>query len=228
MRLVKINDPFLTTLEEDEQVRVTKGAIAQQIVIDDFKRKFPASKVKYVAPPGSQKTDIIMSLGSGNDVHIEAKVAGQRITVYDASVRRGDTNELLDWTARSLPFNKQKLSFSELIDSIRRADPRVGFPGDKGVAKSGKVPAFQVTSRPVLTALRAQLQKRYQERNDNYLALVNPTSHRVRYYYISGPMLRGLHPLKFPEINKAAFDTYGWDPKSRDALRAAIKVFVQP
>jgi hypothetical protein len=229
MRLAEAKDPFElypSWTEEDEQVRIANGARAQRAVINDFKSRIPKSRVKFVAPPGSKKTDIIMVTPDGQEVHIEAKIAGTRITAYDASIRRGDSNELLDWAAMSLPFNKKRLGFSQLIDAIRRQDKRVGFPGDPGVAKSGKVPAYQFTEPAVLDELGKQLKARYMSRGDNYLALVDPATDRVRYHYISGPVIRGLQARRFPKLVRAGFDTYGWDPKSGNALRAAIKVFI--
>ncbi len=229
MRLFEANDPFpLLENEEDEQTRLNTGAAAQVHVIRDFRRKFPSSKVTFTAPPGSQKTDIIMTMKDGQDVHIEVKVAGMRITAYDCSIRRGDTNPLLDWAVSTLPNNPRKLTFTQLIDEVRKQDKRVGFPGDSGVAKSGKIPAFPLNGASVLKQLRQQLMDRYQQKGDNYLALVIPGSNEVKYYYISGPFLRGLHAEKFPKISKAQFDTYGWDPKSHDAIRAAIKVYIAP
>lgn len=229
MRLIEVNDPFpLFENEEDEQVRLNTGAAAQVHVIRDFRRKFPSSKVTFTALPGSQKTDIIMTMKDGNEVHIEVKVAGMRITAYDCSIRRGDTNPLLDWAVSTLPNNPHKLTFTQLIDEVRKQDKRVGFPGDPGVAKSGKIPAFPLSGASVLNQLRQQLINRYKEKGDNYLALVIPGSDEVKYYYISGSFLRGLHAEKFPKLSKAQFDTYGWDPKSGDAIRAAIKVYIAP
>jgi hypothetical protein len=229
MRLVEANNPFpLLENEEDEQTRVDTGAAAQVFVIRDFRRKFPSSKATFLAPRGSQKTDIIMTMKNGEEVHIEVKVAGMRITAYDSSIRRGESDAMLDWAASTLPNNKHKLSFSQLIDEVRKQDRRVGFPGDPGVAKSGKVPAFPLTGAAVLNELRKQLIARYKERGDHYLALVVPGTNEVKYYYISGPFLRALHADKFPTLSRAQFDTYGWDPKSGNALRAAIKVFISP
>lgn len=231
MRLNEANDifPLLDeTLLEDEQARVDTGAAAQVYVVRDFRRKFPSSTVEFLAPRGSQKTDIIMTMKSGQKVHLEVKVAGMRITAYDCSIRRGETDPLLDWAARTLPQNKNKLSFTQLMDELRKMDKRIGFPGDPGCAKSGKVPAFPLTGPDVLSELRKQLVDRYKSKGDNYLALVIPGTNRVQYYYISGQFIRGLHADKFPKIARAQFDTYGWDPKSGDAIRAAIKVFVTP
>lgn len=231
MRLFEANDPFpiLTEgWEEDDQERVSNGAMAQVFVARDFRRRFPSAKLTFKAPPGSQKTDIIMTMKDGTPVHLEVKIAGARITAYDTSIRRGDTDPLMDWAASTLPNNPRKLSFSDLIDAARQQDKRVGFPGDEGVAKSGKVPAFPLQGPAVLSQLRTQLMNRYKEKGDNYLALVTPGSNKVSYYYISGPFLRGLQAGKFPSLSKAQFDTYGWDSKSGNALRAAIKVFISP
>lgn len=229
MRLFETKEVFpLLENEEDEQSRVSTGAAAQIFVVRDFRRKFPSSKLTFKAPPGSQKTDIIMTMKDGTAVHLEVKVAGMRITAYDSTIHRGDTDALLDWAASTLPNNPQKLSFSDLIDTVRQQDRRVGFPGDEGVAKSGKVPAFPLKGPAVLSQLRQQLMNRYKEKGDNYLALVIPGTNQVQYYYISGPFLRGLHAEKFPTLSRAQFDTYGWDSKSGNGLRAAIKVYISP
>jgi hypothetical protein len=231
MRLFEANNPFPLLVEgweEDEQTRIDTGAAAQIFVVRDFRRKFPSSTVTFQAPRGSQKTDIIMTMKNGEEVHIEVKVAGARITAYDRSIRRGETDAMLDWAASTLPNNKLKLSFTQLMDEVRKQDKRVGFPGDPGVAKSGKVPAFPLKGAAVLGQLRKQLMDRYKDKGDNYLALVVPGSNQVKYYYISGPFLRALHADKFPTLSRAQFDTYGWDPKSGDAVRAAIKVFISP
>jgi hypothetical protein len=228
MRLYETNDifPFLAEgWEEDDQERVDTGAAAQEFITRDFRKKIP-SKVEYVAPRGSQKTDIIMMLKTGQPIHIESKVAGARITAYDKSIGRGEEDPLLDWITRLLPDNKHKLSFTQYVDAVRQMNKKVGFPGDPGVAKSGKPPKVTITDPKVLSQLRRQLKDRYLKRGDNYLALVTPGSNNVRYFYIGGPMLRQLHPEKIPAINRAVFDTYGYDAKSGLRMRAAIKVFL--
>src|SRR5271156_4701329 len=98
MRLFEAKDPFeLEEFEEDEQTRIANGAAAQAVVVRDFQKKLPSSTLTYQAPPGSQKTDIIMTMKDGKPVHIEVKRVGSRITAYDVSIGRGDTNPLLDW-----------------------------------------------------------------------------------------------------------------------------------
>ncbi len=231
MRLFEAKDPFELFEgyeEEDEQTRIATGAAAQKVVVKDFQKKFPASELTYQAPPGSQKTDIIMTTRDGTPVHFEVKVHGARITAYDSSLRRGDTDPLLDWAVSTLQSNKEKLTFTQLVDRMRTQNKKYGFPGDEGVAKSGGVPALRLSGPAVLSELRKQLIKRYLERKDNYLALVDPTTSHVAYCYIQGPFLRALHPQKFPKIRAAVFDSYGYDFKSKDKLRAAIKVFLEP
>lgn len=225
MLLHESKDPFLS---EDEQIRVKNGYIAQRHVIKWLKSRFPAGKVTYTAPSGSQNTDIIFQMKNGQKVHFEVKMAGSKITAYDASIGRGGKDEILDLVATTLPYNQKKIPFTQMIDEIRFNDPSVGFPGDPGVAKSGKIPALRITNSRALNMLRLLLKKRYISKGDNYLVVVNLETPVPTFYYISGPLFDGFHSRDFPELIAAQFDTYGWDCKSKHNLRAAIKVFLKP
>lgn len=222
MKLNETKDPF-EILWEDDQERVEIGNAAQKTVINDFRKRFPGSICTYMAPPRSQKTDIQMKLQNGETVRIECKFIKKWVTIFEMTLRRGDSNSFLDWFAGRITQNSFGLPFSGLMDQERKKDKTIGFVGDSGTAKaSGKVPAWHVISLSVLQKLRQMLVKRYTERDDNYLAIVKDTG--ISYHYIDGPKLPELGNLPFPNILRAKTDTYGRALKG--SVRVAIKVLL--
>lgn len=222
MRLFEAKDPF-EVLTEDEQERITIGNKAQTAVARDFEWKFPGSKCVYMAGKSSKRTDIIMKLSTGQEVHIECKAMSELVTLYDSTIHRGSVDPILDWFASRATNGNENLTMAQVVDFYREKEKRYGFAGDEGSsAKTGLVPALWIRSPSVCGKLRQILMARYIERNENYFALV--TSSGITYHYLSGikiPEL-GLHP--FPKIVRAKTDTYGGAGAS--TIRVAIKAVI--
>jgi hypothetical protein len=119
-------------------------------------------------------------------------------------------------------------SLEELIDIYREIDMAVGFPGDEGVKKSGKLPPILRVrdDTSILSAARSAVLAHFCRTEDNYFAVYNrdgPTSVEL-FYTGHGPNTLGA-PM-FPDLDAATLDTHG-GPYNK-SMRVALKVQLNP
>jgi hypothetical protein len=113
-----------------------------------------------------------------------------------------------------------------IIDFYREYsnDSTIGFPGDKGTSKSGKLPSdFKFYNKSVLnsTLLRKIIIDHFAEGGDNYFALHSRSLNAVKMYYTGhGENVLGLEEL--PQLSFFGFMTYGGVSSGR--MRSGIKV----
>lgn len=207
------------------QSRVQSGSEAQEKIFDFISNIVGNENVKLVstAKKGSTLADLVVDV-KNNTIQIEVKGTQSDtapITFFDKSARRNQSNEILDKFAKIFSKNKYK-SFTELVDSYRKNDPTIGFPGDEGVGKSGKLPsAFNVSDSETLKQLKQILLDHFAENNDNYFAIYNSSNKQVKMFYTG----HGKNVLKLPllpDLKSFSVKTYGGP--SGGAMRVGIKV----
>jgi len=210
-------------LLEDDQSRVNVGGSAQASFARVFKKKFPNSRVISISPRSSQAADIIVKHnGKKLQFEVKARTGPERTNVvYDKSLRRGAHDPILDAFARS--FGKER-TFSELIDSYRKKDSRIGFPGDLGVVSSGKIPReFNSTDPTFLSQLRQAVIRRLQANGDNYFAIHDLSTGITSVYFTGlGDNVLGAKP--YPKLSSVQIDTYGGGYKG--GMRVGIKAVI--
>ena len=114
-------------------------------------------------------------------------------------------------------------SMTALVDFYRiYGNSEVGFPGDKGVIKSGKLPKeFEVTDTTFLEHAHELIQEHFAENSDNYFAVHFRTDNTVKMFFTG----YGKNTLKLPKLPKLTFFgfmTYGG--VSGGKMRSGIKV----
>lgn len=204
--------------------RVHHGSEAQEQFVEWMQEQWgDRVKVLSVAPRSSQAPDVVAEV---DGVQIQVEVKGQssesrHLTFIDRMVRRNQPDPIMDAVAQALANTD---SFTQLIDSYRRSNPAVGFPGDEGAPPSGKVPPeFRMnTDQRVCSQVGQYLLDTFKNAGDNYLAIVNADKHVTLYWTGVGP-----NPLKaapLPALHAVSLATYGGAYK--DAMRVALKVFI--
>ncbi len=198
---------LVSELFESDQARVDIGGSAQATFARAFKRKYPKSRIVSISPRSSKAADIIVKHeGQKLQFEIKARTGPEKTNVvYNTTLRRGDRDPVLDSFARS----RGKDSFSALIDSYRKKDSQIGFPGDKGVVKSGKIPREFYSDDPdVLSKLRAHVIKHLQANGDNYFAIHDMSTGTTSIYFTGlGDNILGAKP--YPKLTSVQLDTYG-------------------
>lgn len=211
------------------QKRVESGKIAQEKVAEYIKSLNTDKKIETIhnAKQGSNNPDLLLDI-DGRIVQIEVKNKNNLsgfITLFDKSVSRNKKNVFLDDLTEAFVIKNDYLlennihDFESVVDYYRRFDSSIGFPGDKGVNKSGKLPPELISSCPdVCEYFRKVILDNMIERNDDYFALVSATG--VYVYAISDKNILNLP--KFPKLLRVGLITYGGP--SSGAMRVGIKV----
>lgn len=207
------------------QSRMQTGAGSQEAIAEYLKDNYDGEyEFVSTAKKGSTVPDLVVNL-DGKPVQFEIKGASSPtapITFFDKSVRRDQRVELLDNFAHTFSGGATN-SFTELVDEYREENPEVGFPGDEGAPKSGKLPRdFQVTDDPQLLAkLRQDILDHFAEGNDNYFAIHNRQKEEI-YIYHTGHGANPLDEDPLPELDQFKLATYGGP--SAGAMRVGIKI----
>lgn len=208
-----------------QQTRMHTGASSQEVVAAKVVELFGTDRVSPVstAKTGSTVADVILKIDRAT---VQFEVKGTRsttgpITFFDRSMRRGTRNELLDDFAKILSNGESK-NFTELVDSYREKDQTIGFPGDEGVGKSGKLPSeFRVTDSALLSKFRKELLDHFKDGNDNYFVIHNRTSDEVDIYHTGHKS----NPLKAPILpDLKQFDVRTYGGPSAGAMRVGLKI----
>ena len=216
---MKINELF-----EQAQPRVKSGSKAQAAVINHLQDVF-GNDFEFVsqAKPSSKAPDLVANI-HGIKTQFEVKgrgTAGGTVKLYEARIKRGQRDPLLDSFARAHSDGAAK-TFEEYIDLLRKGNPAIGFPGDEGVtAKAGKIYVGTANSN-VKTIMRRHLMKVLKEGADDYFAIYTAASARTD-IYDTGSSNSELQAPRIPNIRRVVLVTYG-SAGTSGQIRLAIKV----
>lgn len=218
----------LSYLSSSAQNRMCAGLHAQETIKNELKSKY-GNNFEFVSSAimSSQAPDLVVKI---NNEPCQFEIKGRQtptsaITLFDKSVRRGTKNDALDEIA--LVFSEGKfVDFEAMIDWYRNSNSAVGFPGDNGTPKSGKLPPeFRVRTDPlILTNIRSFLINKFQQNGDNYFAVFNKdnsSSDQIQIFH-TGVGSNNISAPTFPNIDGITLDTYGGAYKG--AMRVAVKV----
>lgn len=194
------------------------------------------------ARPGSTLPDLEMTI-SQKKTQFEIKGTNNRtapITFFDKSVRRNSLvpkviNEIAEVYIQTLSIGSQRVStlmqtrklkrdFVGLMDLYRAFDPSIGFAGDKGTVKSGKLPAaFSITNNSTLRKLRDVILKHFREGGDDYFIVHNRSNDKYEVYFVGGGDAGNVLKAKdLPMFKSFTLATYGG--ASGGATRVGLKI----
>jgi len=213
---------LVSELFEDDQARVDVGGTAQASFARAFKKKFPNAKIISTAKRSSQVADIVVSYkGKKLQFEVKARTSPEKSNVvYNKTLRRGDPDRVFDEFAHAFGGK----SFSALIDSYRNKNPKIGFPGDKGVVSSGKIPRDLSSEDPAfLSRLRALVIRSLKDNGDNYFAIHDLSTGMTSIYFTGlGENVLGAKP--YPRFSSVQIDTYGGGYKG--AMQVGAKAVI--
>lgn len=194
--------------------RVETGHQAQMSVVDLLINEHQAT-LKTVANIGSNKVDICV-IKNEQELNFEVKKPSKKwVSILEKTSRRRKATDIFDDIVAEVTF-EEHLSLSSLIEKCRQTDTKIGYPGDVGVIKSGKLPKFNLTNH--LEYVRSTIRRWLISNNIHYLVLVDDS---IRIFNVSDP-LGIITTDTIPPIIKARIDTYG---ASKDgAMRVVLKV----
>lgn len=213
---------MIELLNEEIQQRVFHGSEAQQIIEQQLSDEFGDDyELISIAPPSSKKPDLVARI---EDEVVQFEIKGRAdtnslIKFYEKSVGRGQRDRVLDSIANILS-DGQAHDFTNFMDLLRKTNKHYGFPGDKGVVKSGSI-YLNVTDRAHLSKIRTYLINTLRADGNNYFVAYNRKSHDVSYFH-TGQGSNALNVPRIPNINQIVIDTYGGQYKGK--MRVAIKV----
>jgi hypothetical protein len=125
-------------------------------------------------------------------------------------------------------IEKSASYFEALIDHFRSKDNTIGFGGDEGVARSGKIPRCLMSDDPyILAELSRCIIKHFEENDDHYFAIFDRSSNQPHVFYVGlDPMDNIFRMPRLPELVYGGFQTYGGISHSatRIALKAKFKI----
>ena len=215
------------------QSRVAAGSAAQDTVFGIISEMADENNIEIKkissAPMGSTTPDLVVEYG-GEKVQFEIKgrnSSGGVITFFDKSASRArETPEILDAVAKGYieALGIPAKDFKELMDYYRKLDSSVGYAGDEGVVKSGKLPKELGTTDPdVLNNIRDSVVEHLIESEDDYF-VVYTRSDETADIYSTG---RGNNPLEanpVPNFKAAKLATYGGP--SSGSTRVGFKIIL--
>lgn len=206
------------------QSRVIAGHAGQQAVISHLASTYGDQFILVsTSVPSSRAPDIIAEV-QGNRIQIEVKSQSSSkslLTLIDKSIRRGQGHGIFDEIALNHPL-VSATTFEQLIDHYRGENQSVGFPGDDGCPKSGKIPPeISMIDHPLsLVNIRQRLLEKLTSNGDNYLAIVNHDG-TIKLMWTSHGDNHLVAPI-IPLVKRAKLDTYGGSYSG--AMRVALKV----
>lgn len=212
------------TTQVVKQTRQNSGYISQLIVSDTLTRLYNTQLVS-TAKIGQQIPDLVVACGD-KLIQIEIKGRSKRYTdlvFAEKSIRRGGVQSKTLTDLATICSKGQITCFEQLIDSYRIDDKAIGFPGDNGVIKSGKIPK-QLTIRDdqhMLDAIRQQTIAWIQQSGNNYFAIHNRSQQTIQMFY-TGLGENVLNMPELPTFTQASLTTYGRPYKG--AMRVALKI----
>lgn len=222
------------------QQRVNHGAAAQKTVNEYIQERAKKLGLMYefvsTAPPGSTIPDLVVKL-DGRNQQFEIKGASSQtapITLFDKSARRESydpwLDDLTDVFIDNLPGLKEGLTannysktFAGVMDYYQNeVDPKIGFAGDEGVIKSGRLPGdFRTEDPEILKPMLQEIKDHFAEGGDNYFVVYNRTVGEFRLFH-TGFGQNLLKAPKLPPLKKFELSTYGG--ASSGSTRVGVKV----
>ena len=207
----------------NSQSRVAMGEAAQKSVCDFAESRAFTSNLniefKSSAPPGSNSPDLVYTMEDGT-IQFEIKGApsfNSTVTLFDKSVRRGSPT-FLDRFVEPLGF----VTLDDCVDHHRNEDTTIGYAGDPGVVKSGKLPAvLDVCDPELLVDFHGVIKNHFAESGDNYFAVYNRTTDGTAAYH-TGHGDNALCLPDLPMLTQFKLATYGGP--SNGATRIGVKV----
>ena len=230
----------ITTIQKPPgktQSRVAAGSAAQDIVFDIISEEAMQNNIDIKkissAPMGSTKPDLVVEYG-GEEIQFEIKgrnSSGSEITFFDKSAQRKKiTPEILDAIAKGyieglkLAIAEKDRNFKTLMDYYRKLDSSVGYAGDEGVVKSGKLPKELATTNPdILNNVRDNVVKHLRESGDDYF-VVYTRDEETADIYSTGTGKNPLEANPVPNFKRAKLATYGG--VSSGSTRVGFKIIL--
>jgi len=226
---------LIHVLTEQNQPRVAMGAAAQQSVADWLTTHF-GIEIDSIAGIGQRRTDI-QGTYNGANLNFEVKNVDSpviRIVLFNTIIERPRATTATSRKAKEHPVinrfigtltNGDFHSFNNWIDSHRKINQTIGFPGDFGVRKrSGVLPPHRTVSgsKDFMRKYQRLIVNRLAESDIQYFVFVINGVPRI--YHASGP--NPLNAKPFPYPSTVMLDTYG-KPGSGDftygRMRIALK-----
>jgi len=219
--------------------RVAHGETTQEVVASRVKEISDNIGISYnlvsIAPVGSQAPDLVVKL---EDQTQQFEIKGQGsasapITLFDKSARREKYPDFLDdlaecyiegidYLKEDMTKLKMPMSFLGIMDYYRRIENTVGFAGDVGVVKSGKLPSDLKTSDSYITKkIDGFILDHFHESKDNYFTVFNRSSNDMKIYHTDyGDNILGVEDM--PPIKRVELATYGG--ASGGATRIGLRI----
>lgn len=215
--------------------RLSNGKEAQDIVAKYF---------KIINPDIKCETNIIGSTLTDLKIHINNKVLNVEIkgspngmkslhTLFDKSVRRNKTvSHYIECVAGgycSIYNIEKRVTFIEsLIDHFRAKDKTIGFAGDEGAAKSGKLPiCLMTTDEYILSGIRECVLDHFAESGDHYFSIFDRAASTPHIFFVGDDAVDNIFDMPpLPDIIYGGLQTYGG--MSAGATRIALKVKFKP
>ena len=206
------------------------------------------------AAPHSNKPDLVAQYGK-HEIQFEIKGRKNDkglITFFDKSAsRKVDMNKVLEdalniylkhgkvdyeWPMgnqqEGVPIKDalKKTGFEStmigVMDFFKAVDPRVGFAGDTGVIKSGKLPKwFDTQDATLLVPIRNLIVEHLQKGGDEYFAVNTKTHPENPDIYWTGIGSNPLNLGEIPQFQRFALKTYGG--VSSGSTRVGFKVVLE-
>ena len=216
----------ISAVEKPSQVhrRVLTGKAGQEAVLhyiqQTFVEVFTSIRQVHSAGVGSTKPDLIVSF-DGTIAQFEIKNSSSPtapVTLFDKTVRRDKSNVLIDELV-AIMTGKEHMTLARAIDLAHKKDKTIGFPGDKGVGKSGKYAIRIDDTNDLMEPAYDFLLEHFAENRDNYLAI--NTNDRVTLYFTD----YGENILKTPRLPIPKYiDLRTYGGPTAGGMRMGVKV----
>lgn len=207
------------------QPRYYTGAKAQEIIKQRFEHLYN-DKFEFIsmAQPASKLPDLVIKLHE-RPLQLEVKgrdTANSNITFFDKSIRRGETSNTLNKLC-SIFTHERYADFEQMMDSYRNVTPAIGFPGDVGTPKSGKLPQIlkATNAHDISNQVREMLVSHFFDHQDNYFAVITHKIAGQIEIYHTGFGENPLNAPLFPQLSHVMLGTLGGSYKG--SMRVAIK-----
>ena len=100
-------------------------------------------------------------------------------------------------------------AFHAIMEYYKSLDPTIGYAGDKGVVKSGKLPAiFKATSRDLLRNIHASILQHFTKGGDDYFVIHDRSSDTFEVYNVNTKN-DILKMPNLPQFKQFSLSTYG-------------------
>lgn len=205
--------------------RVVAGKVGQdevyQYLVNAYGTKFQTIEQLALAGIGSTKADLIVSFdGARAQFEIKnASAASAPLTLFDKVVRRDKPNKIIDELV-SVMTGYPRMTLARAVDRVRQKDRSFGFPGDRGVSKSGNFVLRITDADDLMMPAHDYIVDHFASSGDNYLA-INHTGGKVSIYYTG----HGENILAAPELPLPQYiDLRTAGGRSAGGMRLGVKI----